>query len=284
MEYIKLSIAELREWVRTTTGDFNYKQVLDGKIDPDDYDKLRADMSRLCKEETCEAVKRRGDGWFRYVDKELMPMQLSSANPKRVLDIKLPFGLEKYIKIFRKNVIIVFGSKSAGKTAWCLNLAKLNLGIFPIAYFNSDMGEEEMRMRVEKFDDMDIELWDASIEMYERSYNFEDVIKPDYINIVDFLEVFEEFWRIGEPIKRMADKLNNGILVIAIQKNYKAEWGLGGQRAIEKAKLVINLDPGELILKEAKNWANGLTVSPKGKKWTFQLVNGCKFVNIIEAD
>ena len=35
--------------------------------------------------------------------------------------------------------------------------------------------------------------------------------------------------------------------------------------------------------KVAKNWAEGVTSSPKGKKWTFQLVGGANFVNIQEA-
>lgn len=279
----KLTQALVEAWVRTTTDRFHLDRILDSAVIPESRGHLRVIMHRLCEKGIAEAIKGRGDGWFRFIDKELMPMRLSGANPNKVIALKLPFGLEKYIRIYRKNIIIIFGSKSAGKTAFLINLAKLNMGNFPIAYFNSDMGEEEFRMRLDKFGDLDIELWDKQVELYEKSLNFEDVIKPDYINIVDFLEVFDEFWRIGEPIQQMASKLNNGILIVAIQKNPNVDYGLGGQRAIEKAKLVLSLDPGKIKIIEAKNWADGITTSPKGKMWTYKLVGGARIINPVET-
>lgn len=273
----------VEEWVKTTTGDFHYDKILDGQVDPKLRGSLRTIMSRLCKAKICQPVKRRGDGWFRYVETELEPMKLSGANPHKVLDLELPFGLNKYIKIYRKNVIIIFGSKSAGKTAFLINMAKMNMGNFPIAYFNSDMGEEEFRMRLDNFGNLDIEEWDRLVELYPASLHFEDFIKPDHINIVDFLEVFEEFWRIGEPIQQMASKLNEGILIVAIQKNPNVDVGLGGNRAMEKAKLVLSLDPGKIKILEAKNWADGIITSPKGKSWTYKLVGGARFLNVQEA-
>lgn len=279
----KLTQALVEEWVKSTTGDFHYKHILDGNVHPDVTDQLRPIMARLCEKGTAQPVKRRGDGWFRFVDTTLEPMKLAGANPHRVIDIKWPFNLEKYIRVYRKNIIIVFGSKSAGKTALLINLARMNMGKFPIAYFNSDMGEEEFRMRLDKFEGLDIEEWDRLVELYPVSLHFEDHIKPNHINIVDFLEIFDEFWRMGEPIHQMASKLDEGILVVAIQKNPGVDLGLGGNRAMEKAKLGLSLDPGKIKIIEAKNWQDGITASPKGKVWTYKLLGGAKIINPVES-
>lgn len=273
----------VEEWIKTTTGDFHYNNILDGAVKPEAKNKLRSIMHRLCEKGIAQSVKRRGDGWFRYVETQLEPMKLSGANPHKVIPLELPFGLGKYIKIYKGNIIIIFGSKSAGKTAFLINLALMNMGKFPINYLNSDMGEEEFRMRLDK-GDVDIEEWDRLVELYPCSLYFEDYIKPDYINIVDFLEVFDEFWRIGEPIQKMASKVNGGILIVAIHKNPNVDLGLGGNRAMEKAKLVLSLDPGKIKIIDAKNWANGITTSPKGKTWTYKLVGGIKIVNPQESN
>jgi len=280
---LKLSRALVERWVKSTTGDFSLQDIRNELGIESDEGKghLRVIMFHLRKDAIVQSVGKR-DGVYRLIDDELIPMKLSGANPHKVLDLRFPFELERFVRIYRKNVIILFGSKSAGKTAFLINLAKMNMGRFPIVYFNSDMGEEEFRMRLDKFEDLNIEEWDELIELYPRCLNFEDVIKADYINIVDFLEIFDEFYRIGEPIQKMASKLNNGILIVAIQKNPNVEVGLGGQRAMEKAKLVLSLDPGKIKIIEAKNWQEGIISSPKGRMWTYKLIGGARILNPIE--
>ncbi len=201
------------------------------------------------------------------------------------LHLKLPFGIHNYGFLYRKNIMIVFGSKDAGKTAFILNFIRLNMEGWKrkIQLFNVDMGAEEMRGRIERFPDTTIEQWDEYVYIEERAVNFVDFIEPDWINIVDFLEVSTDFYRIGGMIKEMLDKVTgNGILVVAVQKNKDAEYGLGGQRTIERAKLVVTLDPGIIRILVGKNWQDGIESSPKGRSWSYKLVGGTKIVNIIE--
>jgi len=196
-----------------------------------------------------------------------------------------PFGIEKYVKIFRRNLVVIWGSKDAGKTAFLLNFMRLNMERYKhrMQYFNVDMGAEELRGRIEKFEDTTIDMWDDYVLMEERSMNFVDFIEPDWINIVDFLEVSTDFYRIGGMIKEMLDKVvGSGILIVAVQKNRDAETGLGGWRTIERAKLVLTLDSGVIKIFQAKNWQDGVTSSPKGKKWSYKLIGGTKIVNISE--
>lgn len=280
----KLTQEIVEEWVKETSGHFTKRDIWDDlDIGPGpNRDYLRTILKRFRDAKLIAYVDGR-HGVYRLLDVELERMSLIRANPKNVLAIKWPFGLEKYVRIYRKNIVILFGSKDAGKTAFLLNLMKLNLGRFPIRYLNTDMGEEELRMRVEKFEDLTIEQWDKHIEMYEKSIVLPEHINPNAINIVDFVEIHDEFYKIGKPIKEWSAVLNDGILVAAIQKNPDAEFPIGKARSLEKAKLAINLDPGKITLAVAKNWQEGITTSPKGKAWTYKLVGGVRILNVVEC-
>lgn len=280
----KLTQEVVEGWVRETSGVFSKRDIWDD-LDIDSYENkahLRTILKRL-REIKLIAYSDGSHGKYRLLDTELEPMSLTRANPKNVLPIKWPFGLERYIKIYRKNVAILFGSKDAGKTAFLLNLMKNNMGRFPIRYLNTDMGEEELRVRVEKYEDTTIEQWDKYVEMYEKSIILPEHINPNAINIVDFLEIHDEFYKIGKPIRDWATMLNDGILVVAVQKNPGADLPLGKGRALEKAKLAVNLDPGKITLAVAKNWQDGITSSPKGMAWTYKLLGGATYVNITES-
>ncbi len=279
----------VEEWIGEASGVFTYGDICkELGIAPDspNRDYLRTILKRLRKTQLITYVDGARHGVFRRVDRDRNRMNLSQANPKSQLSLKWPFGLERYVKIFRKNLVIVWGSKDAGKTAFLINFIKQNMGLWKnkIQYFNVDMGAEELRGRIERFEDTTIEQWDEYVFMEERVTNFTDFIEPDWINIVDFLEVSTDFFRMGGMIKEMLDKVTGeGILVVAVQKNKDAEYGLGGQRTIERAKLVVTLDPGIIKILVGKNWQDGITQSPKGKQWTYKLVGGTKILDVTEV-
>jgi len=181
--------------------------------------------------------------------------------------------------------MIVYGSKDAGKTALCLNIVRLNMNKHKILYFSSEMVEDEMAIRLSKADGM--ELTDWQFEAYERSYDFNEVIDPDGLNVIDFLELGgdeAEYYKGVALVRRIYDKLDNGIAIIACQKNKGAEFPKGGAGLLEKARVALSLDPNKVKLTVAKNWADGVYTKPVGKCWTYQLVGGINIVNPIEAD
>ena len=51
--------------------------------------------------------------------------------------------------IYPGNIVIVAGSKSAGKTSFLLNTVKENMHQHEIVYLNSEMGDTEFRKRLE---------------------------------------------------------------------------------------------------------------------------------------
>ncbi len=220
---------------------------------------------------------------YRVVANGLVSLDWAKASKSSVLDLKWPFELEKYVNILPKNIIIVAGSKDSGKTAFLLDFIRRNMDNHKINYFSSEMGELELKMRLQKFEDTNIiPMSDWKFQAYERAFDFHDVIKPDEINVIDFLEIHENFFEIAGRIFQIWDKHTTGIAVIALQKNEGVALGLGGARSLEKARLYLSMDRNRLKIESGKNWKD-TSVNPRGKEWTFQLVQGCKFVNIIEA-
>ena len=146
------------------------------------------------------------------------------------------------------------------------------------------MVEDEFAIRLGKDETLTLDDW--RFEPFERSYDFDAVIEPDAINIIDFLELGgdeSEYFKGVSLIRKIYDKLGKGIAIIACQKNKDAELPKGGSGLLEKARMAVSLDPGIIKLTVAKNWADGVQHSPRGKTWTYKLVGGINIINPQES-
>jgi len=271
---------EVREWIDAAEGIFNMKDIandLDLK-DRAQKNHLSVILGRLVKD---GVIEKHGNtrGVYRRVEKDASVIDLDSATGE-CLPILFPLGLENLYNPMGKNIIIVAGESDSGKTAFLLNMAVMNAGTIQTRYLSSEMGVEELRSRVDKFDEYTLDDW-RKIDFRERSANFADLILPDGLNIVDFLEVHNEFYLVGQYIKEIYDKLNNGIAVIAIQKDKGKELGRGASLSLEKARLYLSMGRGEdsnfCKIVKCKNWAEK-TRNPNGLVIYYKLVSGCKFL------
>jgi hypothetical protein len=131
----------------------------------------------------------------------------------------------------------------------------MNMDKHEIHYFSSEMGLMEFRERIKYFK-RPLAEWNKKMKFYERSDNFADVIRPNAINIIDFLEVHDEFYKVGAFIKEIFDSLRNGIAIIGLQKNPGTNTGLGGYRGLEKPRLYLTMDSGCLKIEKGKNLVN----------------------------
>ncbi len=211
-------------------------------------------------------------GVYRTVHADVEPIDFLNCDVTP-LKIRYPFGIENYIKTLPKNIIVIAGSPNAGKTAFLLNFARMNQDRFEVHYFSSEMGAMELKERLSKFDYL-LDSW--KVKVWEKSSDFSDVIRPDAINIIDFLEVHSDFWQVGGMIAAIHDKLDNGIAVIAIQKPKDRDEGLGGQRSLEKPRLYLAMESNKIKIVKAKNWAVPHQ-NPNGQILNFKIINGCKF-------
>jgi len=266
---------EVKQWVMTTKGHFttttNHIELhLTTK-----QEKKAANMAllRLVDEGILE---RHGEknGCYRLIESSSDEIDFLGVDDK-IVDIVWPFEIETWVKILPKNIIVVAGEVNAGKTAFLLNVCFINMGRFKINYFSSEMGAMELRDRLKKFE-VNLAHWKENINFRERASNFADVIKPNDINIIDFLEITDEFYRVGGMISEIFNKLKKGIALIALQKNPKTDIGLGGMRSIEKARLYLSIENGRIKIVKGKNWA--CESNPNGISRRFKLVQGAKFI------
>jgi len=268
---------EIKKWVIASPGEFTVRDL--------DYDlglkeiKQKQTRTKILEKFVAEKIlsregKRRGV--YRPYKSDLNAINFKNAETK-FLPIILPLGIHKMVKIMPGNIIIIAGEPNSGKTALALNIIKYNMGLFNVHYFNSEMGEGELKNRLQMFDDITLSQW--HFNAYSRDTNFADVVftGEKSLNIIDFLEVHEDFYAVGDKIKQIHSNLNQGIAIIAIQKNKGAEFGLGGGRTMEKARLVLNVEPGRFKITKAKNFVDP-KINPNGLICNWKLVNGCRFV------
>jgi len=268
---------EVRDWIDSTEGEFLTRDVYEElNLPKDQKGKISVILNRLISEKLIERTGRR-TGCFRRIEKEAEIMNLFKAAPETV-KIILPFGLHDLVKILPGNIIIIAGAVNAGKTGLLLNIIAANMNKFDIHYFNSEMGEDELTLRLQRFDDIAPKDWNFTPR--KRDQNFHDVIIPGKgnINIIDYLELYEDFWIVGKRISEIYRKLNGAIAIIALQKNPGVDVPLGGYRGIEKARLALSLEGGTLKIIKAKNWKG--SKNPNGREIKFKIVNGCKLIQV----
>ena len=267
-----LTINELHDWVNLAPGEFHISAIAS---DVGMQMRHVQQLDKMVKMGLIEHVGKRR-GWYRPIENELEEMDFKTVLAIPV-DIWLPFELSEKVEIYEGNVIIIAGVWNAGKTAIVLNMVKENRDRFNVHYFNSEMGAAELKKRLDLFSDITINNW--NFNAYRRAEKFADVIRPgpNNLNIIDFLEVHDEFYVIGKRIKEIHDKLKGAIAVICLQKNPGVEAGLGGSRSMEIARLVIALDSGRVKITKAKNYRG--KENPNGLIKNFKLVNGCQIID-----
>ena len=270
---------EVRRFLEVTEGHF---QVTDCHtesqlVTKEDKHAVIVELQRLCK---AGIIEKYGDrrGCYRKIENDVEIVDFLHA-PTDDFPLALPLGVSDYCKLYPGNIVIVAGSKSAGKTAFLLNTVKENMHRHEIVYLNSEMGDTEFRKRLELFGDP---LTDWKLKAYHRSSGFSDLITSERkIFIVDFLEVTTDFWKVGGMIQEIHKKLKDGIAIIALQKADGRDAGRGGDFSKEKSRLYLSLDylPEQKVnrikIVDAKAWRT--ETNPRGMYRHYKLANGSKF-------
>ena len=272
----KLSLAaRINEWISGTKGDF-YGTELDKELflgTQRDKENRKKILQRLAKEGVIERASNR-HSHYRILDSNYENIDWRNAKDETV-ELYMPMGIERYVEIMPGNIIVIAGEQNAGKTAFLLNVIEMNMRQHKIHYFNSEMGAPELKKRLMKFG---IPIDDWNFKAWERSSEFADVIFPNDVNIIDFMEIHDDFYKVGLYIKQIHDRLKKGIAFIALQKNKGRDEGRGGSMSLEKPRLYIALEPNKCKIIKAKNWKVD-DKNPNGLEREFKLVQGCKFIS-----
>lgn len=232
-------------------------------------------MNRLIKEGIIERFGNK-NGQFRKIDNAIENINWYDADEKAHLPILYPFNLHEYVLTLPKNIVIIAGSKDAGKTCFLLNTACLNrAGNLKIYYFSSEMGEVEMKKRLVKMSNqlhIPLEEMRDKIHWIDRSGDFPDIIFPEALNIIDFLEITKDFFEVGDMVKNIYHKLTTGIAIIAIQKPANRDMPIGGEKGLEKARIALAINNHRAKILVGKNWA--ADINPRGFECRFQIIQG----------
>jgi len=286
----ELSYNRVLQWVELVDGNttFTNRQIWDelniktttAKSNLRVYLKTMADAGII--------TRTNSHGTFRKIDVNKEVMNWREAMPENIVSLHWPFGIEKYASIYPRNVVLLAGTKQQGKSTYLYNFIKLNMYNYDIELFNSETGEEQMKAR---FTDLGIPL-DAPFEVYRRFDNFADVVNPDNISVIDYLDFNSEFYLAGAEIDAIFRKKRNGIAIIAmhipppsvvyvkgVRKVIDRDYAYGGGSTAKRAFIYLSMGSHKLKIKHAKKPAQK-KVNPENITWSYSFDENGQFTNI----
>ena len=279
----------VNEWLNQVTGTFLVRDIWAelGIVTPNGRNHLRVILYRM---EIDKKVVNLGSGKYRKADNSKHPIDWQAANPDKWIPILLPFDIHTVAKIYPKSIIIVTGGKNQGKTSYLLETIKLNAGTLdmPVDLFNSETGPEQLKERLAPLNFPNPPLFSA----YERYDNFADVIEPDHLSIIDYLDFNSELYMVGTEIDNIFRKLTTGVAIIGLQKPPPAEILYKGQKKLierdlayggaftaKRAVLYISLSYKLLKLVYVKTPMQP-KVNPNNMQWSYDFDETGYFSNI----
>ncbi|KKM68511.1 hypothetical protein LCGC14_1460150 [marine sediment metagenome] len=279
---------DIEAWISTiATGEFHYKEVLDGGLDPQSFGKLRRILHDICHspEPICESLGKH-NGYYRPIQDNAKPVNWQELEKRQNSGLILPFDLRKHVFIYPDTVTVVAGSKSSGKTGFIYRTVVLNMnrkGVHTVLLTNMEGG---IGMLGDRFNAMDIEVpHPAPFDVIYVYDNFHDYIrKPNTIYCIDYIDAPDgiDFYLIGAAVNKVSRKLQglNSVAVIGLQKPVGRDTAFGGDQTLKVATLYIAMDSNKLKIVDAKVPADK-KVHPKNMQWTFvYLDEGTRFDNI----
>ncbi len=162
-----------------------------------------------------------------------------------MLEIRLPLNIPEYVKIPSRSVAGIAGYKSTGKTAFLLETAELNVYSqeLPVYYWYNEMGELLLNTRLEDYPLLPKARRENRFRpVMQTTFEFTDVIDPDAINLIDYIDRDDDIWLIGEDIRKIFTPLNKGCSIFALQKKRDSNLGYGGTPTLKLPTLYITLD------------------------------------------
>ena len=182
------------------------------------------------------------DGVYKRIEKEFEFINFDDDEKLEVeYPVKLPLGLNDIAEVSQGNIILVGGEFNAGKTTFLLNVLKDNKEWLPLRYITSEMSKSEFKKRFATFG-LPLNFWKQSelTDYVKKSSDFHAAIRPDAINIVDYMEFKDSDYTKGaEYLTQIHDKLTTGIAIVAVQKKKNQRMPRSGDMIVEKPRLAI---------------------------------------------
>lgn len=283
---MKLTQEMVEQWMGNATGDFYYKDVMDGQVDKPLYPALRMILSRAKDKGLIAPVGKR-DGWWRKVDASADEIAWWDAEPIEESNVILPLDINKYCLIPRPSLILVAAPYNVGKSCFCLNTVALNQEKWrdKIDFYVSE-GAELIKPR---FAQLGI-TGAPSFKTYTRTENFADVIKKDRLSVIDYLRTDMEKPYVAA--QRLFEIFNatiqgTGITLVAMQKPKGRNLAFGGAATAWEPTLYIIMEPagnglGCVSFEKMKLVKGYGGIDPYKLRIDYRIEHGAKFTDIKE--
>ena len=228
---------------------------------------------------------------YSYIDKTCKLIRWWEASDEGRVALRWPYGHEDNsgfdfadnVSISAGDIVIVAGVSNMGKTTLCMNLLVENMDYFPCTLMGNEYTGSKFKRRLSRMNWCNplTEEGLPKFDLIERREKWQDIIKPDNINIIDWINLSDNFYQVGAIIEGIQAKLRNGIAIISLQKSEGKSLGLGGGFSEHLASLYLAVDFERLTVRKAKEWTGK---NPNGKMYGFSIVDGgSKFHNIREV-
>lgn len=252
--------------------------------DREDRDNVSKILYRKVEQGRLEKIRKA----YHYINVSVKEIDWVNAPDEDTLDIRFPYGVEdqtkfgfdRHVIISPGDIIVIAGQSNAGKTLWCQNLLWENMDAFDCTLMGNEYTPGKFKRRVSRM------TWRNPInddgtpkfELLERRSRWQDIIRPDNINIIDWINLTDNFYAIGGIIENIQEKLHRGICVISLQKTGENPHGRGGTFSADLSTLYLSMDFNRMTVVKAKEWRK---YNPNNKIYGYDIINsGTQFHNI----
>ncbi len=200
-------------------------------------------ISQKNKDKEIEQVGNR----YRLVDKSLDEVKWwEDETEPTVCPLRLPLGLNDYCVLDTPCLIVIASPTNQGKTALMLNILNQNLETYKdnIFLFESDPVEQLKR----RFHNFEFPIpTPPPFKVFRRLTNFEDVIEPAGLNLIDYIRVdTQRMWAIQDTMLKILSKLTTGIAVVGLQKPPGRDLGYGKDFSAFDSNLYLSIDKNKI--------------------------------------
>jgi hypothetical protein len=291
----KLTKSIVEEWLKTVTGSFHYSKILDGRVSPESFGHLRKIMHDLVKERKIKSLGQH-DGIYKII-KEIKPVRWHDADESEYSELVFPwshedcssFGLEDAINLSPGDLIVVSGVSNTGKSGYVLNLLGENIDKHTCVLMGNEYtsldGQPSPKFK-RRLKRMTWVEWfngsgESKFELLPVRSDFEDYVKPDCLNIIDWINLTDQFYQIGKIIEDVKAALGRGLAIVVLQKEEEAKLARGRGFTRDLADVYLTIDPyGDKA--SVSKWESRLEVGKvkdkkkmiEGRTWAFHFIDG----------
>ena len=267
----------VRDFIISCDGQFSIDDVIrDCGLFSNKRNSVKCALSDFVKEGLIERQGTRSGTYFPIRSTGLKMNDLIRNAKTDPVELKLPLAIDSILNTYNRNLIVIQGLSNAGKTAFILEIARLNRNLFDnIKYINTEMDASEIRDRVERRH-IDLDDFLSYVEFFlvkstHMSGAIRYEIEPNGLNLVDYLHL-EDATLMATEMDRIQERLDKGIAVVAIQKYLGKDMGYGGHGVKNRARLVIDLSKDIVTLKKVKSpkhWHKEISLEESYRKFEY---------------